>query len=426
MLIVTEAEKRCIRVLCCRQHMRSIRESSKQLVEATIRQLGLEANWRITERSLEHVNGSEILFLGLAVNPDSLRSYSGIDILWVDEAQTINERSFSNIIPTVRDAGSQCLWGWNPDQPTDPVDRYFRGPNPPRNAVVLEVSWRDNPGFYDTELPAERDHQERTNPERYKTTWEGQYDQRYERKVFAGNVAMGRPSETDLENITVPIYGMDFGYASDPSVIVKIHVIKRQHLRDIVYIAASIGAHGVPTRELPNLLDSILHDPNAAVMADSARPETIEDLCARGYDIRPVRKYPGSLRDGIEELRGCDILVDPDCPEVFQELVAYAWQVDERTGQVLNKLNPKGADHYVDSIRYALSALEAGALLGGEPDPTGGVFYIDVFGTSRQERDDLPWHMRRGAWKESEPRVRSEFRDDVRARRLAAINPDWK
>ena len=69
-LIILEAEKRRIRALCCRQFMRSIRESSKQLIESTIRKLGLEANWRITERSLEHVNGSEILFLGLQVNPD--------------------------------------------------------------------------------------------------------------------------------------------------------------------------------------------------------------------------------------------------------------------------------------------------------------------------------------------------------------------
>ena len=182
----------------------------------------------------------------------------------------------------------------------------------------------------------------------------------------------------------------------------------------------------MPTRELPGLLDSVLRDPNAVVMADSSRPETIEDLCARGYDIRGVRKYPGSLRDGIEELRGCDILVDPDCPEVFEELVNYAWQVDERSGQVLNKLNPKGADHYCDAIRYALSALEAGALLGGEPDPTGGVFYLDLFGTGRRERDNLPWHLRRGAWKEAEPRVSTEFSDDIRARRLSAINPSWK
>jgi phage terminase large subunit len=386
-LIVTEAEKRRIRALCCRQHMRSIRESSKQLIEDTLHRLGLEANWRITERSLEHVNGSEILFLGLAVNPEGLRSYSGIDILWVDEAQTLNERSFSNIIPTVRDAGSQCLWGWNPDQPSDPVDRYFRGEHPPKNAVVLEVSWRDNPGFHLTELPAEMDHLRITDPDRYKTVWEGHYDQRYERKVFAGAVAVGKPSEADFENIILVVYGMDFGFASDPSVVVKLYVIRRPNRRTVVYVAASAGAHGVPTRELPNLLDSVLHDPNAEVYADSSRPETIEDLVARGYAIRPVRKYPGSLRDGIEELRGCDILVDPDCPEVHQELINYAWQVDERTGQVLNKLNPKGADHYCDAIRYAMSALEAGALLddGDERWDNGGVFRLNLFPPRRYD-----------------------------------------
>ena len=389
-LIVTECEKRKVRVLCCRQHMRSIRESSKQLIEATIHKLGLAANWRITERSLEHVNGSEILFLGLAVNPDGLRSYSNIGILWVDEAQTINERSFSNIITTIRDSGSQCLWGWNPDQETDPVDAYFRGAHPPKNAVVLEVSWRDNPGFHLTELPAELEHLRLTNPERYKTVWEGAYDHRYERKVFAGNVAMGRPTDADFENVILVVYGMDFGFASDPSVIVKLYVIRRPGRRNVVYVAANVGAHGLPTRELPGLLDSILHDPNVAVMADSARPETIEDLCARGYDIRPVKKYPGSLRDGIEEMRGCDLIVDPDCPEVFQELVSYAWQVDDRTGQVLNKLNPQGADHYIDSCRYALSALEAGALLddGEERWDNGGVFRIPMW---RGRRYDSPY-----------------------------------
>jgi phage terminase large subunit len=225
--------------------------------------------------------------------------------------------------------------------------------------------------------------------------WEGQYDQRYERKVFAGNVAIGKPTEADFENIILVVYGMDFGFASDPSVIVKLYVIRRLNQRNVVYVAASVGAHGVPTRELPGLLDSILHDPNFPVMADSARPETIEDLCARGYDIRPVKKYPGSLRDGIEELRGCDILVDPDCPEVHQELINYAWAVDERTGQILNKLNPKGADHYCDAIRYALSTLEAGALLDEDSEYAkfmknrGGVMRLQLWPSSKYDNPFL-------------------------------------
>jgi len=84
----------------------------------------------------------------------------------------------------------------------------------------------------------------------------------------------------------------------------------------------------------------------------------------------------------------------------------------------------------LDAIRYSCQDIEPRrALAEGEEsddDPTGGVMWVDLFGNGRHSRDNLPWHLRPGAWKASEPRVRTEFSDDVRRRRLAAIHPNWK
>src|SRR3546814_9728988 len=58
---------------------------------------------------------------------DQIKSMEGIDIVWVEEAQTISERSLEILIPTIRKAGSELWFSWNPRHASDPVDQRFRG-----------------------------------------------------------------------------------------------------------------------------------------------------------------------------------------------------------------------------------------------------------------------------------------------------------
>jgi hypothetical protein len=117
------------------------------------------------------MNGTEFLFTGLRHNVSKIKSFEGVDIVWVEEGQTVSKHSFDVLIPTIRRPGSEIWVTFNPDLEQDDVwQRFIVSPMP--RAVVQEVNWRDNPWF-PAELRAEKDHLRLRDPEAYENVWEG-------------------------------------------------------------------------------------------------------------------------------------------------------------------------------------------------------------------------------------------------------------
>jgi phage terminase large subunit len=290
-----------MRIICARQFQNSIRDSSKELIERRIRDLELSDQFDVTHPLIVHkATGSNFRFIGLERNPESILSLEGADIVWVEEARTVSARSIKILLPTVRALNSEIIWSWNPEQPTDPVDAYFRGPNPPSDAIVTQVSYLDNPYFDETALPGEMQRMRQHNYERYQHVWEGAYDTRYESKVFP-NVTIGR---LEVPPNTPPRYGLDFGFSVDPSFVVKVYILNETRQ---IYIAR--GAMGrVTMDQLPGLIASVVHDPGDMIRADSSQSGTIEFLTARGFGAVAARKGPGSVREGISYLLGAGLL----------------------------------------------------------------------------------------------------------------------
>jgi phage terminase large subunit len=371
-------------IVCARQFQNSIRDSSKALIERRIASLNLADQFASTERSITCANGSSFIFLGLERNVDSLRSLENVGIFWTGEARNLSEQSLQTILPTVREPGSELLWDWNPYAPNDPVDRYFRL-NPPKNAAIGRVDYRDNPFFHQTALAEEMEKLKRDNEGRYREIWLGDYCQSWESRVFA-NVRIGRP---DLMLTVAPFYGMDFGFSGSATAIVKCYLVARPGRRDLLYIAQEIVARQVPTRDLPALLDQVVVDRGDLIWCDSARPETIEALSAVGYGARAVRKGARSVLEGVADMQGYDILVDPSCPESARQFENYSWPTD-RSGQVIAGVNPiKADDDCCDAVRYAVSEANPVASSAGEPED--GVFTLNLWpGRNREAR----WHER--------------------------------
>jgi phage terminase large subunit len=176
--VLLEALKTRKRVVCARQFQNSIRDSSKELLERRLYTLGMNDQFTVTDRTITNTLNSDFVFVGLERNVESIRSLEGADIVWIEEARTISARSMETLLPTVRAAGSEMIWLWNPQLPEDPVDRYFRGAKPPPNSLVTKIDWRDNPHFHDTEMPAEMEILRQNNLDRYRHVWLGDYDLR--------------------------------------------------------------------------------------------------------------------------------------------------------------------------------------------------------------------------------------------------------
>ena len=387
-LAVKACEDR-LRIVCARQFQNSIRDSSKELIERRIRDLRLSDRFRIGEQFIVCLDtGAEFLFVGLERNPNSIRSLEGADVVWIEEARTISQKSMDILLPTVRAPNSQLIWTWNPQDPTDPVDAYFRSGAPPENSFVIKVNHGDNPFFNQTAMPAEMLKLQRDNPARYRHIWLGEYDVSFE---FEGlQPRHHRPAEQSRRHCADVWPRFWLLERSDRDRQMLSHTRRQPDLH-------RCRSHGLPTEQLPALLNSIVHDPGDLVRADGSRPETIDFLQRRGFGVRAARKGAGSVREGIARLQSFELLVDPGCENVRSELRQYSWPTDRLTGQVVPGVNPIGvADHCIDAIRYSVEDLIPGASFNDDPDDDGGALLIPMWGSARAR--DERWHERHRGW----------------------------
>lgn len=167
-----------LRVVCVREVQKSLKESAKRLIEDKITQHGLWPLFGGKPRN-DHLvtpGNGVILFQGMQDHTaESIKSLEGFDVAWVEEAQTLSALSLEFLRPTIRKPGSELWFSWNPRSALDPVDKFFRGTEPPANAAVIKVNYPDNP-FFPKELEEERLHDLSTNRDRYAHIWLGEYE----------------------------------------------------------------------------------------------------------------------------------------------------------------------------------------------------------------------------------------------------------
>ena len=170
-LLVTKAFQERTRVLCAREIQRSIEDSVIQLLADTIERMGLQAFFEVQKTQILGKNGSRFFFAGLKSNVTKIKSFEGIDIVWVEEAESVTNASWDTLVPTIRKQGSEIWVTFNPMDEFDATYQRFVL-TPPPDAYVVKVNWSDNPWF-PKELERERVHLQTTNPDLYEHIWEG-------------------------------------------------------------------------------------------------------------------------------------------------------------------------------------------------------------------------------------------------------------
>lgn len=199
------------RLVCVREVQKSMKESVKLLLEDKIRAFGLESMFDIKSDHIRTPGGGIIVFQGMADHTaESVKSLEGFHAAYCEEAQTLTTRSLEMLRPTIRTPGSELWFSWNPRSALDPVDQFLRGPLPPKNSVVVEANYGDNPWF-PLELEEERQHDELTNPVRYGHIWLGHYEPQavgaiWNREVIARNrLGTQRDIPVSLKRIVVSV-----------------------------------------------------------------------------------------------------------------------------------------------------------------------------------------------------------------------------
>ena len=145
--LLIQASRKPLRILCTREVQKSIRDSVHKLLSDQIQALGLGTFYDVQQAVIRGENGSEFIFAGLSdQTAESVKSFEGVDIAWVEEAQAVSDRSWGILIPTIRKDGSEIWVSFNPELDTDPTWLRFVE-NPPPDAVSVPVNYHDNPWF---------------------------------------------------------------------------------------------------------------------------------------------------------------------------------------------------------------------------------------------------------------------------------------
>ena len=343
--------------VCVREVQKSLNQSVKKLLEEKIQSLNVGKLFEVLHDRINTPGGGRIIFQGMTNHTaESIKSLEGYDIAWVEEAQSLSQRSLDLLRPTIRKDNSEILFSWNPRFDNDPVDAFLRR-NKPDDAIVVQVNWSDNPWFPET-LRKELEYDRSRDYDKFLHVWEGGYISNSEARVFKNWTV----EEFDTPDGVVHRFGADWGFASDPTVLVRCHIVGRTLYVD--HEAYMVGCEIVDT---PSLFMTVPESERWPIVADSSRPETISHMRRHGFPkIMAAVKGPRSVEEGVEWLKSYDIKVHPRCRHTIDELSLYSYKLDPLTGKVLPVLEDK-KNHVIDALRYACESARRVQKLAPEP-----------------------------------------------------------
>jgi phage terminase large subunit len=334
-----------LRVLCTREFQSSIGDSVHRLLSDQIYDLGLADFFQITKTSIISNCGSQFLFKGLRHSIQEIKSTEGVDICWIEEAQSVSKDSWEILIPTIRKEHSEIWVSFNPGDEDDATYQRFVV-TPPDDSLVVKINYNENPWLPDT-LRAEMEFCKRVDTDAYEHVWLGFPRRISNAVVFSGKYridAFETPDKVDRF-----FYGADWGFSQDPTALIRCYIVNRT-----LYIDQEAYGVGVEIDELPALFNTVPDANRWPIKADNSRPETISAVKRAGFQIGPAEKWPGCVEDGIAYIRSFEqIVIHERCKHTAQEARLYSYKVDRITGDVLPLLVDRH-NHCWDAIRYAL------------------------------------------------------------------------
>ena len=347
--LIIKSYQEQLRILCCREVQNTIRDSVHKLLSDQIDELGLNGFFQITQNTIRGINGTEFIFKGLRADPQGIKSTEGIDVAWVEEAQTVSEDSWSILIPTIRKEGSEIWLTWNPLEENSPTYQRFME-IPPPDCISVEVNYYDNPYFPDV-LRQEMEWLKQKDFAAYEHVWLGKPLTITDAVIFKGHYTVEAFPDDLWKKADRLFYGADFGFANDPSTLVRCFIHDRK-----LYIDHEAYGVGIEINELPAFYDSVPDSRRWQIWGDSARPETISYLKKQaGFRIDSADKWQGSIEDGIAYLKSFDqIVIHSRCRHMAEEARLYRYKTDKQTNEILPVIEDSN-NHLWDAVRYSLN-----------------------------------------------------------------------
>jgi phage terminase large subunit len=344
------------RILCAREFQTSIKDSVHKLLCDQIDNMGLTGFYEITDKSIRGKNGTEFFFVGLRNNVTNVKSIEGVDICWVEEAQTVSKTSWNVLIPTIRKEKSEIWVSFNPELETDETYQRFVL-NSPDNCKVVKINWSDNPWFPET-LRLEKDALRDRDIEAYNTVWEGLCRQTVDGAIFAREMQMAELEQRITRvgyDATKPVHAVfDLGW-SDATAIWFVQFIGME-TRLIRYVEDSqktISDYLAKMQTYGYVYDTLWlpHDAENKTLAAAGR--SIDQIVrAAGYKTKIIPRTPivDSINAARTLFRNCWFDRE-NCYDGLQCLRHYRYDVDPETKQFSKQPLHDNYSHGADAFR---------------------------------------------------------------------------
>lgn len=230
-----------LKIVGLREIQKSIDKSSKSLVDAKIKQMGLSEHYHSIQSEIRKtVEKDDGLFFFQGMNDltaDNIKSLEGFKIAWFEEAQNCSNLSLKTLRPTIREEGSQIIFTWNPKFPEDAIDEFCNDMAGEPDCLIIHVNYEDNP-FINDVIRREVEIDKKNNPDDFDHIWLGGYDTsfhgHYYAKLLEDAKAEGRISEVPRKSGVDIITAWDLG-RSDSTAIWVTQIVGLQ-VRIIDYI----------------------------------------------------------------------------------------------------------------------------------------------------------------------------------------------
>lgn len=179
--------------ISAREFQNSIDDSSYSVLVNKIYSLGWEDSFEIQSNKIIHKNGGKVDFVGLARNIMSFKSKFGYDGMWIEEAETVSQKSWDVLIPTIRKEGSEIIVSWNTGDTTSATYQLLVAPYVAeinKNGFYeddyiycAKVCYWDNPYFKDP-LKTEMERMKKENYKQYLHIWCGEPKAEYDDSII--------------------------------------------------------------------------------------------------------------------------------------------------------------------------------------------------------------------------------------------------
>jgi phage terminase large subunit len=324
--LIVKALENPVTVTIVRRTIPSLKRTVIKDFTDILKSLGIfnEDNWNVSDRTYK-LQDSLIQFIN-SDDPEKLRGLKST-ILFIDEASEIDEESYFQL--SIRTEGKIIL-AYNP---TVSPYHWLRQMNDCERFIT---TYKDNP-YIPAELIKAIEDLQFTSPKKYLIYGKGEFAAN-EKAIYKFDIV------DDFEAEFVA-FGLDWGYSQDPTAVVAVY----KNGNDL-YLEEVLYERGLVMNDIITALNKKEIDKSYEIWCDSSEPRSVEELYRSGFNAKPVKKGPDSIKFGISVLQNYNIHLLKTSQNLINEMYAYQYSTDKHG--YTTDIPEGGMEHLLDAARY--------------------------------------------------------------------------